>query len=514
MDAHQGLHIETHPREGDPLVRARQPDPCALVLFGATGDLAQRKLFPALFELAREHLLPESFAVVAFSRSEGNSEAFREHVRASLQKFARTQPLDEAVWQRFAPRLQLIAGAYDDPKSFVHLREALDQVAQRFGTRGNQVYYLATPASTFPQILHGLAASGLLKRQEQVEQKPWQRLIIEKPFGHDLESARALNRELATVLDERQIFRIDHYLGKETVQNILVFRFANSIFEPLWNRKHIDHVEITAAEALGVEGRGGFYDETGVIRDMVQNHLLQVLALCAMEPPVSFGAEDIRDEKTKVFRALRPLEGREVSRAVVAGQYEGYLQEKGVKAGSRTQTYVAMKMNIDNWRWAGVPFYVRAGKRLKRRVTEVSIHFKSVPISLFSGENATCQRLQPNVLTLRIQPQEGIALSFESKVPGEDVNIAGVTMDFNYQETFQRPVPEAYERLLLDCMRGNATLYARQDSVEQAWTYVTPILQALESGEGGPIHGYAQDSAGPDAAAALLARDGRRWTAL
>ncbi|MCP3104453.1 glucose-6-phosphate dehydrogenase [Myxococcus sp. K15C18031901] len=513
MDA-QGLHIETHPREGDPLLRAARPDPCTAVIFGATGDLAQRKLFPALFELARANLLPEHFSVVAFSRSPIDNDAFRQHVKAGLQKFARTQPLDEATWQRFAPRLEGISGAYDDPAAFARLRERLDQVAQRQGTEGNQLYYLATPASTFPQILHELAGAGLLKREDQPGQKPWRRLIIEKPFGHDLESAKALNRELAAVLDEKQIFRIDHYLGKETVQNILVFRFANAIFEPLWNRNHIDHVEITAAESIDVENRAGFYDETGVIRDMVQNHLLQVLALCAMEPPVSFAAEDIRDEKSKVFRALRPVEGREVANSVVAGQYEGYLQEKGVKPGSRTPTFVAMKLSVDSWRWEGVPFYLRAGKALKKRLTEVSIHFRSVPIGLFSGEGATCQRLQPNVLTLRIQPQEGIALSFESKVPGEDVNIAGVTMDFNYAESFQKPVPEAYERLLLDCMRGNATLFARQDSVEQAWAYVTPILQALESGVGGPIQSYAKGSTGPQAAAQLTARDGRRWTQL
>jgi glucose-6-phosphate 1-dehydrogenase len=513
MDA-QGLHIETHPREGDPVFRAGRPDPCTVVLFGATGDLAQRKLFPALFELDRANLLPEHFAVVAFSRSTLDDNAFRDHVKEGLKKFARTQPLDEATWKRFAPRLEGISGGYDDPASFARLREKLEGVSQRHKTEGNQLYYLATPASTFPQILHGLAGAGLLPREERPHQKPWRRLVIEKPFGHDLESARELNRELSAVLDERQIFRIDHYLGKETVQNILVFRFANAIFEPLWNRQHIDHVEITAAEKIGVEGRGGFYDETGVIRDMVQNHLLQVLALCAMEPPVSFGAEDIRDEKNKVFRALRPLEGTDVARSVVAGQYEGYSQEKGVKPGSRTPTYVAMKMNVDSWRWSGVPFYLRAGKNLKKRMTEVSIHFKSVPVGLFSGEGATCQRLQPNVLTLRIQPQEGIALSFESKVPGEDVSIAGVTMDFNYAESFQKPVPEAYERLLLDCMRGNATLFARQDSVEQAWSYVTPILRALESGEGGQVHTYAPGTAGPEAAAALLAKDGRRWTSL
>ncbi|HYI00304.1 glucose-6-phosphate dehydrogenase [Hyalangium sp.] len=513
MDA-QGLHIETIPREGDPIVRAARPDPCLVVLFGATGDLAQRKLFPALFELARSGLLPEQFGVVAFSRSAQDNTAFRAQVREGLQKFARTQPLDGPTWERFASRLECISGAYDDPAAFTRLREHLEDAEKRYGTQGNQLYYLATPASTFPSLLGGLSGAGLLPREEQAGKRPWRRLVIEKPFGRDLETARELNRNLSSVLDERQIFRIDHYLGKETVQNILVFRFANLIFEPLWNRNYIDHVEITAAEVLGMEGgRGRFYDETGVIRDMVQNHLLQVLALCAMEPPTSFGAEDIRDEKNKVFRSLRSLEGSDVATHVVAGQYRGYREEQGVSKDSRTPTYVAMKMNVDNWRWQGVPFYLRAGKKLSKRLTEVSIHFKPVPISLFSTGDA-CQRLEPNVLRLRIQPHEGIALSFESKVPGEDVSIAGVTMDFGYAESFARPVPEAYERLLLDCMRGTATLFARKDSVEEAWGYVTPILRALESGLGGHIHEYTSGSAGPDAAAALLARDGRRWTVL
>ncbi len=509
----QGSHIETHPREGEPLVRAGRPAPCVMVLFGATGDLAQRKLFPALYELVRQKLLPHGFALVAFSRSERNLESLLAQVKEGLRKYARTQPLDEAAWEWLAERMEVMSGAYDDPAAFFRLREHLERMSERFGTQGNQLYYLATPASTFPALLTGLSGAGLLYREDSSVQRPWRRLVIEKPFGRDLASARQLNRELASVLEERQIFRIDHYLGKETVQNILVFRFANAIFEPLWNRQHIDHVEITAAETIGVEGRGRFYDETGVIRDMVQNHLLQVLALCAMEPPISFAPEDIRDEKNKVFRALRPVAEHEVPRFVVQGQYQGYREEAGVAPDSRTPTYVAMKTYIDTWRWQGVPFYVRAGKKLAQRVTEVSIHYRSVPHCLFTTSE-TCQRLQPNVLRLRIQPREGIALSFESKVPGEDVSISGVTMDFDYADTFNEPVPEAYERLMLDCMRGNTTLFAREDSVEQAWAWMTPILEALEEGSCGPPRTYEPGSAGPDEAAALLARDGRRWTEL
>ncbi|HLT30240.1 MAG TPA: glucose-6-phosphate dehydrogenase [Myxococcaceae bacterium] len=513
MRSDDGIRIRTRRHPGEPVVPALEVEPCLMVLFGATGDLAERKIFPALYELAALDRLPEQFGLIAFSRSALDEDAFRDRVRAGLGQFARSLPLDEKVWAWLSSRISCVSGSVDDPASFARLRAKIDTLTQQCDTEGNLLHYLATPASGFRPLLEGLAGVGLLERAPRGHDGPWHRLVIEKPFGEDLESARALNQSLWEVLDESQIFRIDHYLGKETVQNLTVFRLANAIFEPLWNRQHIDRVEITAAETLGVAGRGRFYDETGVVRDMVQNHLIQVLSLVAMEPPVSLDAEDIRNEKHKVMRAMRSMLVDEVRQSVVHGQYEGFRQEEGVAPDSLTASYVALKVNVDTWRWQGVPFYVRAGKRLARRVTEVRVHFKTVPFSLFSTSEQ-CQRLEPNVLTFRIQPQEGISLRMESKVPGDGVELASVTMDFGYASTFKRPIPEAYERLLHDVMRGDATHFARADSVEEAWRYVMPILEAHASGAAGTVHLYRVGSEGPDAAARLLAQEGRRWTPL
>ncbi|MFN0062181.1 MAG: glucose-6-phosphate dehydrogenase [Myxococcaceae bacterium] len=507
-----GSHIETFPHPGEPVLRAGRPDPCALVIFGATGDLSQRKLLPALFNLSRENRLPEAFRIIGMSRSGLATESFRAEAKEAIRQYSRTQPASASEWETFAARLEAESGVYQSAATFEKLRVRLDALTRQAGTFGNVLLYMATPASGFTPLLGQLAGAGLLPRRVPGRAHPWTRVVVEKPFGRDWASARQLNREIAEVLEERQVFRIDHYLGKETVQNILVFRFANAIFEPVWNRQHIDYVEITAAESLGVESRGSFYDETGVVRDMVQNHLLQVLALCAMEAPVSFGADDIRDEKHKVFRALQRIGGAQLDNAIVQGQYAGYRSEKGISPDSRTATFAAMKLHIDSWRWQGVPFYLRAGKRMSKRVTEVSFHFKAVPFCLLD-DSAACQRLEPNVLTLYLQPREGIALKFETKVPGEDVNLAGVKMDFDYATSFERPAPEAYERLLLECMRGNQTLFSRRDTIEEAWAFTTPILEELESGRV-PLHAYAPGSDGPREADTLLSRDGRRWTPL
>jgi glucose-6-phosphate 1-dehydrogenase len=483
-------------------VPARPPDPCTLVLFGATGDLAHRKIVPALYALSKGVELPSPFGVVATSTSVGPAEGYRAELRQSLERFGGGVPVDDAAWSAFASGIDTLAGDYGQPQAFVALGAAIEDAEKRRATRGNRLFYLAVPPAQFPPILAGLRAAGLVHPPNG---SSWSRVVIEKPFGRDLASARELNRLVASVLDERQTFRIDHYLGKETVQNILVFRFGNSIFEPLWNRKYIDQVQITMAEEIGVERRGKFYDATGVVRDVVQNHLLQVLALVAMELPATFAADDVRDEKLKLLRSVRPLAPQDA----VHGQYAGYLSETGIAPGSRTPTYAALRLHVDNWRWQGVPFYIRAGKRLARRTTEVSVHFQQIPFCLFGREDV-CQLIEPNVLVLRIQPDEGIGLSVATKVPGDDLTVGSVTLDFLYQEAFHRAPGEAYEKLLLDAMRGDATLFARRDGDEQAWTLLDPVLQAWESSSEAPAF-YAPGGTGPREADLLLKRDGRRW---
>ena len=483
----------------------RRAGPCALVLFGATGDLARRKLIPALYHLASAGALPEDFAVVGVSRTVPDAEAWRARLLESTLAHSRTQGVDRPAWDRFATRLHTVAGDLSQPDSLAGLRALLDRLAPI--TQGNALFYLSTPSSAAEGALRSLSEAGLLPRA--ADGQPWRRVIVEKPFGRDLQSARALNRAALSLISERQLFRIDHYLGKETVQNLLVLRFGNSIFEPLWNHRYVDHVQITAAESIGIEGRGRFYEETGVLRDIVQNHLLQVLALTAMEAPISFEADEIRDMKSQALRALRPL-GDDPWGDVVLGQLEGYRDAEGVAPDSRVPTFAAIRAHIDNWRWQGVPFYLRAGKGLGRRVTEIRIVFKAIPLCLFGNEDL-CIRPDPNVLVIRIQPDEGVALRFCSKVPGQDTSVAPVTMDFKYSQGFQKAAPEAYERLLLDAMRGDATLFARRDEVEHAWRYLDPVIQAHEGQPSHQPEPYALGSGGPASADALPLADRRIW---
>ncbi|MEZ5979962.1 MAG: glucose-6-phosphate dehydrogenase [Planctomycetota bacterium] len=494
----------------------------SLVLFGATGDLARRKIVPALFRLASGGHLPEGTPIVGVSRSAGDDDRLRDVWREGLKEHLPTDEWSESLWDVFSRRIHAVAGAVDDEGTYLHLRDRLDVLDVEHATGGNRLVYLATPASAFPPILRGIAAAGVVKRRAQAREESnrtgtdpqWGRVIIEKPFGRDRESARELNDLALLTLDEKQVFRIDHYLGKETVQNILVFRFGNAIFEPLWNRNHIDHVQITVAESLGVEGRGEFYEETGVVRDIVQNHLLQMLALCAMEPPASMRSDEIRNMKAQVLASLRPIEEFRVAECVVPGQYVGYRNEKGVAPDSVTPTYVAVEANIDNWRWQGVPFYLRSGKGLARRSTEISIHFKRVPYSLF-GEDRVCHMMEPNVLTLRIQPEEGISMRIATKMPNQGLKVGAVHLDFDYADHFDTRAPDAYERLILDAWRGDSTLFARRDEVELSWRWCDPILEAWE--KGGllkDVATYERGSEGPKRAEELPRRNGHRWVRL
>jgi glucose-6-phosphate 1-dehydrogenase len=489
--------------------KRRRPDPTAIVIFGATGDLTGRKLAPALFNMMLDRALMEPTVIIGVSRGEMTNAQFAAKLEGPVRQHSR-QKVEMPAWDKFAAMLDYVGGEFADDATYVKLKARLE-AAKVKGCKGNRVFYLSTPPSQFPVILEMLHKHELIERAQQRGAGASCRVIVEKPFGHDLASARALNEMIGTYLTESQIYRIDHYLGKETVQNILVLRFGNSIFEPLWNRNHIDYVEITAAESIGIEGRGAFYEATGVVRDIIQNHLLQVMSLVTMEVPASFAADDIRDEKSQVLRSVRNLTLNEVANDCVRGQYKGYRDEPGVAPGSQTPTYAAMRLMIDSWRWQGVPFYLRAGKKLKERLTEVNIHFKTVPLVLFK-EEAAGSVLQPAVLTLRIQPHEGISLRFVAKVPGENISVGNVLMTMSYADAFKRPISEAYERLLLDCMRGDATLFNRRDSVDRAWELIQPVLQVWEATPG--VELYEPGSAGPASADAMMKRDGRAWREL
>jgi glucose-6-phosphate 1-dehydrogenase len=499
-------------REG--LRLERMPDPACMVLFGATGDLAHRKVVPALLQLWRTHLLPNEFMLVAIGRRPYDDDTFRAELRASLVLWSRV-PAEPEVLDEFLGRISYHQGDFGADGTYDRLVERLDAVDNVHGTNGNRLFYLACQPSSFPMIIAQLGRVGL---DHEVHGGGWRRVVVEKPFGRDLDSARRLNREVGKVFRESQVYRIDHYLGKETVRNLLVFRFGNGIFEPLWNRRYVDHVQITVAESIGVETRGSFYEETGASRDFLQNHLMQLLSLVAMEPPASFDADALRDEKVKVIRAITPMGPTEVARDVVRGQYgpgwveakpvPGYRQEHQVDPESETETFVAARYTIDDWRWSGVPFYVRTGKRLPKRATEIAIQFKPVPHRLFRDTQADPE---PNLLAMRIQPDEGILLRFAAKVPGLGIDVRTVNMDFTYGSSFSVDSPDAYETLLLDALLGDASLFTRADEVEAAWSIVTPIIDAWLDQPPPAFPSYDAGTWGPVAADALLARDGRRW---
>jgi glucose-6-phosphate 1-dehydrogenase len=493
----------------------RTLEPCSIVILGASGDLTSRKLIPALYHLFKEKQMPSAFRIVGFARREKTDAGWREELRADLEKYSRTKPVDDAIWQAFAAKITYCRGDLTDTEAYRGLQQQLasEPVPE---LHKNLLFYLAVAPTQFAQSVEQLHLSGLLHKEGA---EGWQRIVVEKPFGRSLSTALELNTELTRFAGERQVFRIDHYLGKETVQNILMFRFSNSIFERLWNRETIDHVQITVGERLGVGQRGGYYEEAGALRDMVQNHLLQVLSLIAMEPPVSLAAEAIRDEKVKLLQSIRPLSPEAAARQVVRGQYfagivdgqprAGYRQEPKVKADSNVETFVALKLFVDNWRWSGVPFYLRTGKSLPSSASEVRIQFRPTPNVLFAAQCG--QNLIPNALALRLQPHEGIALRFNGKVPGTTVQVRPVRMDFSYDAAFGAYTPEAYERLLLEAMAGDATLFIRRDEVETAWRLVDSIRAAWDDKPLTNREFYSAGSWGPEAADDLLASAGHSW---
>jgi glucose-6-phosphate 1-dehydrogenase len=503
---------------------ARTPDPCALVIFGASGDLTRRKLMPALYALASQGNLPVGFTVIGAARTPMSDGEFRRSMREAVGRYGRVAVRDD-IWEEFSAGLYYVSFDPTKESAFDPLKSALENADQARGTRGNRVYYFSVPPSGVVPLADLLNSAGLGTEMPG----SFVRVIIEKPFGRNLETARELTRKLHQTFREDQIYRIDHYLGKETVQNLLVFRFANGIFEPLWNRQYIDHVQITVAESIGIEGRGAYYEEAGALRDIVQNHIMQLIAITAMEPPSNFQAETVRDEKVKLLRALRPIHPDDVLANTVRGQYAagwvdgervpGYREEKDVDPRSLRETFVAMKVDIDNWRWAGTPFYLRTGKRLVKRASEIVIQFRRVPHSPFGGNAAAPfgtlrpGAIDPNLLVLRIQPDEGIALRFSAKLPGQAMRIRSVNMDFSYGSSFLEESPEAYERLLLDCMLGDATLFARGDEVEEAWRFCTAILDGWRAQPPDPAlcPNYESGTWGPKAADEFIERDGRAW---